>query len=640
MKDYRQIVKEYWGYIAFRPMQEEIIRSVLEGKDTLGLMPTGGGKSLTFQVPALSRNGICLVITPLIALMRDQVENLKKKKIKALAIHSGLTREEIDIALNNCIFGDFKFLYLSPERLTTEIFRVRVQEMNVNLITVDEAHCISHWGYDFRPSYLNIADLRRLLPDVPVLALTATATSVVIEDIQDNLLFKQKNVLKSSFFRENLIYAVKPTENKDGEVAELVKKMSGSGIVYVRSRKKCADLTTFLTRQGISSNFYHAGLSYEQRSDRQMGWTIGKIRVMIATNAFGMGIDKPDVRFVIHVDLPDSPESYFQEAGRAGRDSKRAFAILLFSPGDRLIVEQRFNSNFPDLDTIKKVYSALGNFLRVPVGGGKGMAYDFTISDFISAFKLNLHIAYNSMKILEREGYIELTEEINNPSRLKFILNRDDLYKFQIANASFDAFIKLILRSYTGVFNEYTAIDEASLARKAGVDIDIVLQYLVKLSTLGIIKYIKKKRTPMVIYIEERLDEKSLYISQENYRLRKERYWERAEAMLHYASSVDTCRSQLLLRYFGENLSQPCDNCDACKKRKEKEMQQQEFDLIKDEVIAILGLGPLKSEDLLNRLAFDRDKVIQVTRWLLDNNVIQYNGDQKLSLVKKDKSTG
>ena len=632
MKDYRQIVKENWGYISFRPMQEEIIRSALEHKDTLGLLPTGGGKSLTFQVPGLAMDGICLVITPLIALMRDQVENLKKKQIKALAVHSGLTREEIDIALNNCIYGDYKFLYLSPERLATEIFRSRVQEMNVNLITVDEAHCISHWGYDFRPSYLKIADLRTLLPDVPVLALTATATPMVVEDIQDKLLFKQKNVMKSSFVRENLIYAVKTTENKETDVSELVKKMNGSGIVYVRSRKKCQDFSNLLAKQGISVSFYHAGLPFEQRSDRQMGWTIGKIRIMVATNAFGMGIDKPDVRFVIHADLPDSPESYFQEAGRAGRDGKRAYAVLLFSPDDRLTAEQRYRANFPDLETIKNVYSALGNFLRIPVGGGKGVVYDFSIADFISAFKFELHTAFSSMKILEREGYIELTEEINSPSRLKFVLGRDDLYKFQIANSSFDAFIKLVLRSYTGVFNEYTVIDETSLARKASVDLDIVVQYLNRLHAMGIIKYIKQKRTPMVVFIEERLDEKSLYISKENYRLRKERFWERAEAMLTYAASDEICRSQLLLKYFGENQAEPCHYCDVCKRKKEKDILQEEFDMIRDEVKGILSLEPAKPEDVLKRLAFGREKVMQVIQWMLDNDIIIYTGDQRLTL--------
>jgi len=632
MKDYRQIVKENWGYISFRPMQEEIIRSALEHKDTLGLLPTGGGKSLTFQVPGLAMDGICLVITPLIALMRDQVENLKKKQIKALAVHSGLTREEIDIALNNCIYGDYKFLYLSPERLSTEIFRSRVQEMNVNLITVDEAHCVAHWGDDFRPSYLKIADLRTLLPDVPVLALTATATPLVVEDIQDKLLFKQKNVMKSSFVRENLIYAVKTTENKEADVSELVKKMNGSGIVYVRSRKKCQDFSNLLAKQGISVSFYHAGLPFEQRSDRQMGWTIGKIRIMIATNAFGMGIDKPDVRFVVHADLPDSPESYFQEAGRAGRDGKRAYAVLLFSPDDRLTAEQRYRANFPDLETIKNVYAALGNFLRIPVGGGKGVVYDFAIADFISAFKFELHTAFSSMKILEREGYIELTEEINSPSRLKFVLGRDDLYKFQIANSSFDAFIKLVLRSYTGVFNEYTVIDETSLARKASVDLDIVVQYLNRLHTMGIIKYIKQKRTPMVVFIEERLDEKSLYISKENYRLRKERFWERAEAMLTYAASDEICRSQLLLKYFGENQAEPCHYCDVCKRKKEKDILQEEFDMIRDEVKGILSLEPAKPEDVLKRLAFGRERVMQVIQWMLDNDIIIYTGDQRLTL--------
>jgi ATP-dependent DNA helicase RecQ len=634
MTDYRQIVKDHWGYSSFRPMQEEIIQSVLEGKDTLGLMPTGGGKSLTFQVPSLAMEGICIVITPLIALMRDQVENLKKKRIKALAIHSGLTRDEIDIALNNCLYGDYKFLYLSPERLVTEIFRVRVREMNVNLITVDEAHCISHWGYDFRPSYLRIAELRSLLPEVPVLALTATATSVVVDDIQEKLLFRNKNVFRSSFFRENLVYAVKATENKDAEVTDLVRKINGSGIVYVRSRKKCVDLASHLTRQGMSVSYYHAGLPYEQRSDRQMGWTIGKIRIMVATNAFGMGIDKSDVRFVIHADLPDSPESYFQEAGRAGRDGKRAYAVLLSSPDDRLTAEQRFRSNFPELDTIKKAYSALGNFLGVPVGGGKGVVYDFSLSDFVTAFRFDLHIAYSSLKILEREGYIELTEEINSPSRLKFVPERDDLYKFQIANASFDAFIKLILRSYTGVFNEYTMIDENSLARKGSVDLDVVMQYLARLSQLGIIKYVKQKRTPVVAYLEERLEERSLYISKENYKLRKERYWERTEAMLHYASSDETCRSQQLLKYFGESGSPACGMCDACKKQKEKELQREEFEMIRDEVKGILTLEPVRPDDLLNRLAFSREKVLEVVQWLLDNNYVTYTGDQRLMINK------
>jgi ATP-dependent DNA helicase RecQ len=638
MKDYRQIAKEYWGFVSFRPMQEEIIRSVLDGRDTLGLMPTGGGKSLTFQVPALAMDGVCLVVTPLIALMRDQVEKLKKKQIKALAIHSGLTRDEIDIALNNCIFGDYKFLYLSPERLASEIFRVRVQEMNVSLITVDEAHCISHWGYDFRPSYLKIAELRRLLPGIPVLALTATATPEVIEDIQDKLLFKTRNLYKSSFVRENLVYAIRYSENKDDDVLEMVRKMTGCGIVYVRSRRKCSDLAQLLSGKGMSASFYHAGLPFEQRSDRQMGWTIGKNRIMVATNAFGMGIDKPDVRFVIHTDLPDSPESYFQEAGRAGRDGKRAYAVLLYSPADRLTVEQRFRANFPELDTIKSVYSALGNFLRIPVGSGKGMAYDFSISDFITAFKFNLQHAFSSLKILEREGYIELTEEINNPSRLKFILGRDDLYKFQIANAAFDAFIKLILRSYTGIFNEYTAIDETSLARKASVDLDVVVQYLTRLNTLGIIRYIKQKRTPMVVFIEERLDEKSLYISPENYRLRKERYWERAEAMLHYASSGDTCRSQLLLKYFGEIQSLPCDLCDVCRKRKEKELEQDEFNLMKEELTGAIALESARPEDIYKKLPFNRDKLTRVIQWLLDNGILRFTPDQRLVLSKKHKN--
>ncbi|HJZ40196.1 MAG TPA: ATP-dependent DNA helicase RecQ [Bacteroidales bacterium] len=635
MPDYHETLRKYWGYNSFRPLQEEIIRSVLSGKDTLGLMPTGGGKSLTFQVPALTMPGLCLVITPLIALMKDQVENLKKLQIKAIAIHSGCTREEIDIALNNCLYGGYKFLYVSPERLLTEIFRIRFQEMPVNLITVDEAHCISQWGYDFRPSYLKIAELRQFHPQVPYLALTATATRPVIEDIQQKLQFREKHLLKTSFRRENLIYAVKYSENKDRDVVDMVKRLKGSGIVYVRSRRKSAEITRLLAKEGISVAFYNAGLEHPVRNEVQQNWTIGKIRVIVATNAFGMGIDKADVRFVIHIDIPDSPEAYFQEAGRAGRDGKKSFAILLTSPADAATVQQRIQVNFPDITTIKNTYSALCNYLQIPVGSGKGLSYDINMNEFARAYHLSVYSSFSSLKILEMEGYIELTEEINNPSRIKFLLNRDDLYKFQVSNVLFDAFIKLLLRSYTGIFTEYTTIDVTLLAKRANVDQDIVIQYLNKLVSLGVISFIPQKRSPMVIFFEERLDEKSIYVSKEHYQTRKIRYTERAGAMLDYAVTRGKCRSQMLLSYFGETGSPVCGECDVCRANNESQLKQDEFDMIRDEVLSVLALGPLTAELLIERVAFDRGKILEVMQWMLDNDILHFSEEQQLYVTRK-----
>ncbi len=638
MHDYFEILRKYWGFDTFRPLQEEIIRSVLDGKDTLGLMPTGGGKSLTFQVPAMTMPGICVVITPLIALMQDQVENLRKLNIKAVAIHSGCNREEIDIALNNCLYGGYKLIYISPERTTSEKFRIRFQEMPVNLITVDEAHCISQWGYDFRPSYLKIAELRSFHPEVPVLALSATATPVVTEDIQDKLRFRIPNLLKTSFRRENLIYAVKKTENRDRDVIEITRKLRGSGIVYVRSRRKSVEIAKSLMKEGIFVAFYHAGLEHHERSEVQQNWTIGKIRVIVATNAFGMGIDKTDVRFVIHADLPDAPEAYFQEAGRAGRDGKKSFAILLNAPSDKTSVQQRIKINFPDLETIKKTYTALGNYLQIPTGSGKGTAFDFNLNEFARNYKLLVYTAYSSLKILETGGYIELTEEINNPSRIKFMLNRDDLYRFQVSNMQFDAFIKLLLRSYTGVFTEYMAIDETMLAKKANVNQDVVKQYLVKLSNLGIISYIPQKRTPMVIYTEERLEEKSLFISKEIYKIRKERYVERAEAMLRYAETEDTCRSQLLLEYFGETDSPPCGECDFCRDKNEAGKKKEDPAGLQKKIVTALESGPLALEELSDRLDTNKESLTNAVQWLLDIDMISLTDDGLLA--KKIKKPG
>jgi ATP-dependent DNA helicase RecQ len=632
INDYQTTLQKYWGYKSFRPLQEEIILSVLAGKDTLSLMPTGGGKSLTFQVPAMTLPGLCLVVTPLISLMKDQVENLRKLQIKAVAIHSGCTRDEIEVALNNCLYGGYKFLYVSPERLGSELFRMRFQEMPVNLITIDEAHCISQWGYDFRPSYLKIAELRQYHPEIPLLALTATATASVITDIQEKLLFRSKNLLKTSFRRENLIYAVKHSENKDRDVIDMVKKLKGSGIIYVRSRRKSMEISRILLQEGISAAYYHAGLEHQVRTSVQQNWTIGKIRIIVATNAFGMGIDKSDVRFVIHVDLPDSPEAYFQEAGRAGRDGNKSFAILLSSPGDTTSVNQRVQVNFPEMAIIKSTYSALCNYLQIPVGGGKGMSYDFDINDFARTYRLSVFTSFSSLKILEIEGYIELTEEINNPSRIRFILDRDDLYRFQVSNSRFDSFIKLLLRSYTGVFTEYTTIDENLLAKRANVDQSIVRQYLNKLVTLGVISYLPQKRSPMVIFFEERLDEKSIYISKESYQHRKIRYTERASAILLYSLGSDKCRSQTLLEYFGESGSPSCGECDVCRTNRELPLTEEEFNRIRNELIALLTIQPCLLETLFEKIPVTRDKQIQVLQWLMDNDKVRFNEDQMLIL--------
>jgi len=449
MNQYEQILVKYWGYSKFRPLQEDIIQSVMSGRDTLALMPTGGGKSLTFQVPAMATDGICIVITPLIALMKDQVENLKQRDIKAIAIYSGMTQEEIDIALENCIYGNVKFLYISPERLETEIFKLRVKHMNISILAIDEAHCISEWGYDFRPSYLKIAEFRNHIQNVPVLALTATATPKVVIDIQEKLLFKEKNVLQKSFERKNLTYLVRNVEDKLNYLIDTIQKVKGSGIIYVRNRKKTKEIALFLQKNKISADYYHAGLKHEDRSLKQNAWKTGARKIMVATNAFGMGIDKPDVRFVIHFDLPDSIEAYFQEAGRAGRDEKKASAVLLYNNSDKVKAEQRIETNFPEIKEIREVYQALGNYFKIPFGGGKLSSYDFVISDFAKNYNFNLIKIISSINFLQREGYIELTDELNSASKIHFKASRDDLYKFQVANAKFDGFIKLILRSYT-----------------------------------------------------------------------------------------------------------------------------------------------------------------------------------------------
>jgi ATP-dependent DNA helicase RecQ len=627
---YRQILTKYWGFASFKPLQEDIIRSVAEGKDTLGLMPTGGGKSITFQVPALAHEGICLVITPLIALMKDQVARLKSLEIKSLAIHSGMSAEEIDNTLENAIYGDYKFLYVSPERISTRLFLGKVGRLNLSLVAIDEAHCISQWGYDFRPSYLKIAELREHLSEkVPFLALTASATPPVVEDIMKRLAFRSNNVLRTSFERKNISYLVRKIEDKGIYLVKSLQKAKGSGIVYVRSRKRCKEVAELLVANGVSADFYHAGLSDELRDKKQSSWTLGETRVIVATNAFGMGIDKSDVRFVIHWDIPDSLENYFQESGRVGRDDKQASAVLLFSPADKTRLLDNIRKKFPPVEKIKDIYEAVCNFLEVPLGAGKDNVFDFNMAAFVSKYRLPVIEAYNSLQFLQREGYMEFTEEINNPSRVHFIVSRDDLYKFQVANESFDGFIKLLLRSYTGMFSEYVPINEDALSKKSAATRDTIYQYLVKLSAFKIISYIPGKRTALVIFTEERLERKALLISPENYLHVKEKFEIRLNKMIEYAESETHCRSVQLLDYFGEE-SDRCGTCDICRERNELGLSKYEFDLILDEIKSLLENENPDAEELVKMVEYPEDKVIKVIRWLLDHNKIIQDKEHKL----------
>jgi ATP-dependent DNA helicase RecQ len=628
---YRQILTKYWGFTSFKPLQEDIIRSVAAGRDTLGLMPTGGGKSLTFQVPGIASEGICLVITPLIALMKEQVDRLNSLEIRSIAIHSGMSADEIEIALENSIYGNYKFLYVSPERISSAIFRYKAAKLNLSLVAIDEAHCISQWGYDFRPSYLKIASLREHIQgSVPFLALTATATPLVIEDIMNKLAFREHNVLRTSFERKNISYLVRKVEDKGTYLVKALQDAKGSGIVYVRSRKRCKEVAEMLVNGGISADYYHAGLPDEIRDKKQAAWTAGDTRVIVATNAFGMGIDKAEVRFVMHWDVPDSIENYFQESGRGGRDNKPAYAVLLYSPSDKSRLNDSVRKKFPLPEKIKDTYEALCNYLNVPEGSGKDNVFDFNLFDFISKYRLPATETYNSLQLLQREGYLEFTEEINNPSRVHFIVSRDDLYKFQVANESFDSFIKLLLRSYTGMFSEFVPVNEESLSRKSGASRDKIYQYLVKLSAYNIIRYIPGKKSALVIFTEERLVRKAILISPDNYNKVRERYEARLKRMIEYAESESRCRSVMLLDYFGEE-SDRCGICDVCRKRNELDLSKYEFDLILEEVKKILSSQNVEVGELVKLTGFPEEKAVKVIRWLLDHNKIWQDEEMKLS---------
>ena len=620
---YKEILKGYWGYDNFRGIQEEIIESIGNGHDTLGLMPTGGGKSITFQVPALSKDGICIVITPLIALMKDQVRNLRERGIKAIAVYSGMTREEIIVALENCIFGDYKFLYISPERLDTEIFRTKLRSMKVSMITVDESHCISQWGYDFRPAYLKIAEIRQLLPDVPVLALTATATPEVVDDIQRKLDFKEESrVFRMSFERNNLAYIVRPTENKQEELLHILNKVKGSAIVYTRNRKRTREVAELLNDNNLSATFYHAGLNNDVKDLRQKEWLQEEKRVMVATNAFGMGIDKPNVRIVIHMDMPDSPEAYFQEAGRAGRDGQKAYAVLLYAKSDKVNLKKRITDTFPDKDYIKDVYENLQYYFQMAMGDGLGCTLPFNLDEFCRNFKHFPVQADSALKILTRAGYLEYTDEQDNGSRLIFTLRRDELYKLQEYNADTEKLLNTILRSYTGLFTDYAYISEESLSVRTGLSRQQIYDTLVMLTQRRILHYIPQKKTPYIIYTRERQEKNRLHFSKEVYEDRKESYAKRIESMIEYASAEENCRSRMLLRYFGEKNEHNCGQCDVCLQKRRKEISKEERLKLQKEILDILKKGQLTTATLIHAIQGDKEIAHEVISFLLAEEII------------------
>lgn len=564
MDKFQEILHTYWGYSDFRGIQRDIIESIANGRDTLGLMPTGGGKSITFQVPALAKEGVCIVITPLIALMKDQVQHLKERGIQAAAIHADMSRSEVVQTLENCIFGGIKILYISPERLASEIFQVKLRHINVSFITVDEAHCISQWGYDFRPSYLNIADIRTMKPGTPILALTATATPDVVNDIQEKLHFEKKNVFKMSFERKNLAYIVRIVGDKDYEMIHILRCVGGAAIVYCRSRKHTKEIAALLNKNGIKSTFYHAGLLPTVKDERQRAWQNDEIRVIVATNAFGMGIDKPDVRMVIHIDCPDSLEAYFQEAGRAGRDGNKAYAVLLYDPSDERKLKKRIDDTFPPKDFIRNVYEHLAYFFQVGIASGRGKTFEFNIDKFSYIYKFFPIRVDAALRILERCGYIHYEDNPDGKARLMFCLNRNELYLLDNLSPKEDAIVTALLRTYGGLFTDYVYIDESLIAYQADTSIEQVYVTLKNFSARHIVQFIPRRKTPYITYAKDRIDGEKVIIPNEVWEQRREQYAHRIEGILHYAKEDYTCRSRQLLAYFGEATQEDCHQCDVC----------------------------------------------------------------------------
>jgi ATP-dependent DNA helicase RecQ len=615
-----ETLKKYWGYPAFRPLQEDIIRSVCAGNDTLGLMPTGGGKSLTFQVPTMTVPGICIVITPLISLMKDQVDNLRERGIKATTIYSGMTHDEITVQLENCIFGNYKFLYVSPERLGAELFRIKLQAMNVCLLAVDESHCISQWGYDFRPSYLQIAAIREMLPGVPLLALTATATPDVVNDIQEKLLFRRKNVFRKSFVRRNLSYIVRRAEDKQQTLVYLLSRVPGTAIVYVRSRKRTQETAAFLQQAGIAAHFFHAGLTRDVRTERQNRWKDGTCRVIVATNAFGMGIDKPDVRLVVHLDMPSSLEEYFQEAGRAGLDEQQAYAVALCSSAESARLKKRITDSYPDREFIVRVYDALGNYYQIAAGFGLFTVHDFSLPDFCAAYRFPTTLTRHALRIMELAGYIEYVEDPDNASRILFLVGRDELYHVLQQDSVTDGIVQTILRSCTGIFAEYTFIDEALIARRARTTPQEVYECLVKLSKYRVISYVPRKNVPQITFTRGREEPRHVVIPRHVYEERKERDRRRIDRVLEYIGEEHHCRTRMLLHYFGEKNTQDCRTCDVCLRKTQSGLKQWEFNAVREQLETLLLEGPHDIRSLSESLPLEKDRNICAIRFLLEHD--------------------
>ena len=622
MDKYRQILHDYWGYDDFRGIQREIIESVCAGNDTLGLMPTGGGKSVTFQVPALSMPGVCLVITPLIALMKDQVDNLRSRGIKAAAVYSGMMHADVIATLENAIFGGVKILYVSPERLSSELFRKKLGHMKVSLITVDEAHCISQWGYDFRPSYLRISDIRSVHPDAPVLALTATATPRVVDDIQDKLGFRRKNVFRMSFERKNLAYLVVRTSDKWHETLRLLGSTDGAAIVYVRSRKRTKEIAKALTDGGISATFYNAGLETAVRDQRQRDWQEGRARVMVATNAFGMGIDKADVRLVVHIDCPDSIEAYFQEAGRAGRDGKPSRAVLLYDGNDHAKLQRRISETFPDKDDIRTVYEHLAYFYQIGLGSGGGCRFEFNIDRFCQYFH-HFPIQVNSaLKILARAGYIDYEDERDNMSQLTMLLGRDDLYRLDGLDGDENAVITSLLRNYGGLFSDFCYIDESLISCQTGIDRNQVYDILKELNRRHILRFIPRKAIPHVRYVQRREASERLVFGKDVYDDRKSEYVERINAITQYAENDDVCRSRQLLKYFGEERSADCGQCDVCLAHSKRPSSASQKAAVEAAIRGLLADERPHPVTDLGRLAYDRDIIKETLEFLISEEAV------------------
>jgi len=629
------ILRQYWGYPAFRPLQEDIIRSVLDGRDTVALLPTGGGKSICYQVPALCRDGICLVVSPLIALMKDQVQNLKNRNIPAAAIFSGMSRREIDIVFENACNGAYKLLYLSPERLKTDLAQARIQRMTINLLAVDEAHCVSQWGYDFRPPYLQIADLRSQLPRVPVLALTATATPEVLEDIQDKLAFRRKNVLRQSFARPNLSYSVLYESKKREKLLDILRHVPGTGIVYVRSRGEAKEIAALLTSNNLSADFYHAGLASEERNARQEAWMSGKTRIIVCTNAFGMGIDKPDVRVVVHLHLPDSLEAYFQEAGRGGRDGQKSYATLLYAPADADSLRFHQQSAYPAFEEVRKVYRALGSYSQLAVGAGLGESFDFDLPHFCSTYKLDTAPAHAALRLLEQEGWIAVSDASATPSRVFVTASREVLYDYQIRNKQADAVLKVLLRAYPGIHTGFADISESSIAGYAKMTTEAVRKVLENARKEEILAYEPRSEKPQLTFTRERVSAENLSIDQARFDFRKKRSEERIEHAIRYAETR-RCRSRQLLAYFGEKESASCGICDVCTGRNKSDVATDVFESFERKIRAVLRDEPLTFGEILQAFAMKRhETVAQVIGYLLDEGKLQDMGDGKLQFSRK-----